>query len=175
MGDFLGLVRIKQDGIIDIAFGGDGKILSLPPAGSAGYNAGAMQSDGKFLIAGTMETTCWFYVIWQAEPLDKTFNGNGQQVISMEDVMCQGNAIALQPDGKIIVAGYSYRSGNESVFNCTSECGWQFDNSFDMDGKKAFGIGSFGAEECRAVAVQPDGKILLAGSSLDANGVRHFL
>ena len=52
MGNFLGLVRIKTNGSIDIAFGWDGKILSLPLAEYAGYNAATVQADGKFLIVG---------------------------------------------------------------------------------------------------------------------------
>jgi uncharacterized delta-60 repeat protein len=73
-----------------------------------------------------------------------------------------GYAVAIQTDGKIVVAGTSY-NGNDHDFAVTRyNSNGSLDLSFDTDGKANPLIG-FGTEWKMTVAIQADGKIVAAG------------
>jgi uncharacterized delta-60 repeat protein len=70
-------------------------------------------------------------------------------------------AVARQPDGRIVVAGYGTGTNRDVAvirFNLTGS----IDTTFDFDGK-VFAALSPGDDEARAVVVRPDGKIIVAG------------
>lgn len=74
------------------------------------------------------------------------------------------NAIARQPDGKIIVTGsFSQVAGVARKYIARLNADWTLDTSFDP------GTGPNGS--IKAVAVQPDGKILIGGDFSTVNGV----
>src|SRR5919197_2614558 len=73
-------------------------------------------------------------------------------------------AIALQPDRKIVAAGYSY-NGSRNVFALARyNADGSFDPSFGNGGTVTTAIGSSN-DSAEAVALQPDGKIVAAGRS----------
>lgn len=96
--------------------------------------------------------------------LDKTFGTGGKVVTGFELPAAHANAIALQPDGKIVAAGW--------LFNLTGILGFavarynpdgSLDPTFGLDGR--VGTAFFGGNDTAAAAVvQPDGKILVAGT-----------
>ena len=67
--------------------------------------------------------------------------------------------VALQPDGKIVVAGTSNNDFLVARFNPDGS----LDTSFDGDGIKTIEVG--GTEHASAVAIQSDGKIVVVGST----------
>ena len=75
--------------------------------------------------------------------------------------------MALQPDGRIVVAGSSDAAGIGDVAVARLLPGGCLDDSFGDGGKTLVDLGS--GDVARAVALQPDGKILLAGSSGDTD------
>src|SRR5207253_1962222 len=92
------------------------------------------------------------------------------------------NAVAVQPDGKIVAAGQSAiwtGSANRYRFAVAR---YNTDGSLDTtlggaaqgDGQITTTIGS-GDASANAVAVQPDGKILVAGVSADGTHQRFTL
>jgi len=85
--------------------------------------------------------------------LDLTFGDNGRVITTLP----RGEAAVLQPDGKIVVlAGL-----NLARFNTDGS----FDTSFGSGGSVAVPFnGAFG-EEARDLVLQPDGRILVAGST----------
>ncbi len=85
--------------------------------------------------------------------LDLTFGDNGRVITTLP----RGEAVVLQPDGKLVVlAGL-----NLARFNTDGS----FDTSFGSGGSVAVPFnGAFG-EEARDLVLQPDGRILVAGST----------
>jgi uncharacterized delta-60 repeat protein len=86
--------------------------------------------------------------------LDPSFDGDGKLVLPF---FAEPEAVFTQPDGKILVAGTAEEDFAVWRFN---EDG-SLDRSFDGDGAAAVDFG--GRDELRAAALQPDGKIVLAG------------
>jgi len=82
-------------------------------------------------------------------------------------------AVATQPDGKIVVAGeQKSRSGVRLVVARLTPAG-RLDRSFNH-GRVQFGPRQrTGGSIARAVAIQPDGKILVAGVVTDRPGIGH--
>ena len=96
----------------------------------------------------------------EAGSLDPAFGGNGTVVTDVgADTQDTGVDVAVQPDGKIVVAGTS----GDDVLVLRYNADGTLDTSFSGDGKLTQDIS--GADAGNAVALQPDGKILVAGSS----------
>lgn len=77
-------------------------------------------------------------------------------------------ALALQPDGKIVAVGYETEAGNSHFAIARLNANGSLDNSFSFDGlaTASLGISDFAQD----VLVQPDGKILVAGSASSGQG-----
>ena len=106
--------------------------------------------------------------------IDPTFDQDGRVAIDSGGIEV-ARALALQPDGKILVAGVTGAGllGNDAAVYRLNPNG-SFDSSFDGDGSLA--IDSGGVEFAAALALQPDGKILLAGATtVDNNAVVYRL
>jgi uncharacterized delta-60 repeat protein len=152
------VARFNSDGSLDNAFGSAG-VASLPLAGSIL----ALQPDGKIVVAGQGPgvTTTFLARLNSNGQLDSTFGSGGLAPMQTFG----SNAIALQADGKIVVA-----SG--AAFGVTGSLArYNKDGSVD----KTFGISGQAASIAApaAIAVQSDGKILAAGadtSKVSANG-----
>jgi uncharacterized delta-60 repeat protein len=101
--------------------------------------------------------------------LDTSFNGTGSALLGFGQGADAGNAVAAQADGKVVVVGTSAGS-----FSDVEVLRYNVDGSLDTTfgnlgtGKirlEAFTFGGIG----RAVKIQPDGKIVIAGTAYDGN------
>ncbi|HEX8247351.1 MAG TPA: delta-60 repeat domain-containing protein [Pyrinomonadaceae bacterium] len=70
-----------------------------------------------------------------------------------------GYAAALQPDGKIIIAGTSADGLRQNLFVSRLNADGTLDNTFGVGGKSVKIVG-FSVSYASAVAIQPDGKII---------------
>ena len=99
-----------------------------------------------------------------AGDLDPAFDGDGMRVLATAGIV--GHDVAVQPDGKIVVAGSSL---NGSPAQYDGFMVWRLnpdgslDETFDGDGTAS--VNFDGADYPRAVALQPDGKIVVAGQT----------
>lgn len=143
------IARLNSDGTIDTAFSG-----SIEGYGIA--RAVVQQTDGKIIVGGQFNAANGDLHSNIARfntdgSLDPSFNCN---------VGDNGNgifALALQPDGKILIGGQFFSVNGTTVNNLARlNADGSLDNTFDVSG-----IGSF---YIYSIAVQPDGKILLGGS-----------
>ncbi len=97
--------------------------------------------------------------------LDTTFGTEGKATTSAFGG--SPSAMALQPDGKIVMVGGDDFDFVAARFNTDGT----LDDGFDSDGKVTTDIlGGFSPEEALGVAVQPDGKIVVAGAGLLSPG-----
>jgi uncharacterized delta-60 repeat protein len=160
------VVRYNTDGSLDTTFNGDGILLISPPGGAqfTRINDISLLQDGRILFVGTVLNggTNQFLVgrITPTGSLDTTFDSDGILTAQMIDGgSSQVSGLALQSDGKIVLAGTASLSGvnNFSVVRLNSD--GSFDTTFDGDGRVTTpqGVGN-------DVAIQNDGKIVLVGA-----------
>jgi len=162
----LGIVvaRYNSNGSLDTSFNGTGMVTT--PGGS-GY-AVALQPDGKIVVAGDASNgNDYDFAVVRYNTdgsLDTTFNGTGGVTTPIGASNDFGFGIALQPDGKIVVVGASDasdRSRDSVVVRYNSNGG--LDTTFNGTGKVIMGDGN---KSARAVALQPDGKIVVVGTTI---------
>ncbi len=156
------LVRYNADGTLDESFGSLGKITG--PVGEA--FAMALQVDGKIVVAGKDFSNTKFCVARYHSDgvLDASFGTAGVVLLQIGSVDDQVRSIAIQPDGRIIVAGSS-DNGNDLDFAMVRLMpDGSLDNSFSVNGMVTTAIGN-DFDSGSSVLIQPDGKIVVAGSS----------
>jgi uncharacterized delta-60 repeat protein len=215
------LVRYNTDGTIDTGFGTNGGVLTTfsdPAIHSADEcHAVVIQPDSKIVAVGFTNASISGnphlkhfnnFAMARYTPdgkLDSTFGVNGGRIIDffftpggplgagpdLSDSQAYG--VALQQDGKIVMAGFSNAPGRPQVsdpqradvnfavvrLNPDLSDDTKFgDNSFDP-GKvltefRDLVSGDHSNDYGRAVAIQKDGKIVVAGYSNAPNGDLNF-
>ena len=165
-----GLIRVNADGSVDTSFNGNGtKIIDF---GNEDRATGlVMQPDGKIVVAGlTSRPGGGDFAVARLNAdgsFDTSFNGTGKATIDFGGID-GANAVALRPDGKIVLAGFTGPAvaGGATVDFAVARLttGGGLDTGFDGDGKATIDFGF--NDVANAVALQPDGKIVLAGSAV---------
>jgi uncharacterized delta-60 repeat protein len=143
--------------VLDPDFGGDGRVT----VGTGSLSAVIVQPDRKILVAGNALGSAMMTVTrlkTNGTP-DTTFDGDGTATIDFGTLADACNDAVLQPDGKIVVAGYTSLSHDAAVYRLNPN--GSLDASFDGDGAR--GIDSGGEEYGNAVVLQPDGMVVVAG------------
>ncbi|MBI5777996.1 MAG: hypothetical protein HZA49_00880, partial [Planctomycetes bacterium] len=162
----IALVRYDVNGSLDTTFDTDGVVTTTISSGGSDYAyAIALQPDGKILIAGLSDTTGnYSFTIVRYNTngsLDTAFDTDGVVTTTIGSSNAESYTMALQPDGKIVIAGYSY-SGVSDIFTLARyNTNGALDTTFDTDGIVTTTIGIL--SYARAIAVQADGKIVVAG------------
>jgi uncharacterized delta-60 repeat protein len=164
--DVIAVSRYNVNGSLDTAFGDLGKVTADPTAATARANAVRTQADGKIVVAGeaTAGAASDFVVLryqTNGRP-DSTFAGTGLVTTPIGTGSDVANAIALQGDGKIVVAGTTRTANNGDFAVVRYHANGSLDLSFDGDGKAVTAIAT-GEDQASAVQVQSDGKIVVAG------------
>jgi uncharacterized delta-60 repeat protein len=162
------VVRYNSNGSLDTGFGTGGKVITSVTS-SNDYGMGvAIQSDGKVVVAGFggPTATCDFAVVrYNADgTLDTGFGGSGIVTTSIGSGADEAYDVAIQPDGKILVVGGS--SGKFALVRYNTN--GSLDGSFGTGGIVTSTVGP-GSAEGRALAVQADGKIVMAGNSYNGS------
>ena len=157
-------VRYLADGSLDLSFADDGKMVDYKPAGYGAYQTVIVQSDGRMIAAGYANTGkgIQFAVARynRSGVLDAGFGQNGKQTIDFGLSSSQVYEVALQPDGKIILAGHA-GDNNEFYFALARlNINGSLDSSFDGDGKVVLDRGLYAK-----MVIQQDGKIVVAAQS----------
>jgi uncharacterized delta-60 repeat protein len=98
--------------------------------------------------------------------LDQSFGNSGVVVTRSAQRSFVANALALQPDAKIVIAGMSGDVSNGAVQVALARYtpDGAEDQTFGTGGFAATPVGSAGAQ-ANAVALQPDGMVLVAGTA----------
>jgi uncharacterized delta-60 repeat protein len=172
-GSNFALVRFKADGSLDATFGKGGEVAIR----GFGATALTLQPDGKIVVAGSINTESGtgddFAVVRLNVDgsLDKAFDSSG---MATTDFFGSGDvawAVTLQPDGKIVVGGYAANPLSAGPLFAVARYNpdGSLDATFDGDGRTTTDLPGFD-EVVFGVAVQPDGKILVAGRAFGRAG-----
>lgn len=144
-------------GVLDPGFGTSGRVLTAM-GGADVINALVIQSDGKIVaVGGGQDFKLARYTI--TGTLDTTFGASGKVVIDMGSFDDSANAVALQTDGKIVTAGSGADDFKLARFTTTGA----LDTSFGTSGRVTTDFLT-GQDSANALVIQPDGKIVAAGT-----------
>jgi uncharacterized delta-60 repeat protein len=167
----LEMSSVAAPGDLDTSFGGAGIVTTNFFGNDDFATAVAVQSDGRIVVAGTAqsgsdaETADFAAARYLADgTLDPSFGNGGIVTTDFAGSMDYGHAVAVEADGKIIVAGEAL-NGTQKVFALIRyNSDGTVDTSFGGGGKV---MTSFSDRDSRAyeIVVQPDQKIVLAGDS----------
>jgi len=156
---------LNTDGSLDATFGNGGKVVN---PGQIHLPALIVQPDGKIVTAGATRisgiTTDFAVVRYNANgTLDQTF-GSGGYAVNGDG---EAQALLLQPDGKIVLVGFItlFRNGSDFVLARFNSDG-SVDPTFGSGGRvqTSFTSGRNSDDQAYAAALQPDGKMVAAGS-----------
>lgn len=114
-----------------------------------------------FLCCILTVSTC--YTV-SAALLDPGFGNDGRVAVELGVYGDRANAVAVQPDGRIVVAGSSSNASNLDFFLFRLLDDGSLDSDFNYDGTVTTAVGS-GDDEVLAISLQDDGKIIAAGYS----------
>ncbi|MEZ5842231.1 MAG: hypothetical protein R3D27_00675 [Hyphomicrobiaceae bacterium] len=166
--DDFALVRYESDGTLDTTFGGGDGIVTTPIGAS--HEAGQsviIQPDGKIVVAGYASNgSNNDFAIARYNPdgsLDPTFDGDGRALVAVGASADQGYQVLLQPDGKLLIGGFTHNGANLDFAVVRLEANGSLDTSFGSGtGKVTTAIGP-GDNFGYSMALQADGRILAAG------------
>jgi uncharacterized delta-60 repeat protein len=151
------VARLRANGMLDPDFGGDGRV-TLPGGGSA---RAVLVHPGKVVVAGNASGSQVMTVtrLGSNGSPDATFDGDGTATLDFGGLADLAYGALRQPDGKIVVAGYT--QADEDVAVARLNPNGSPDTTFGAAGKATveFGVATFGY----AVALQPNGRIVVAG------------
>jgi uncharacterized delta-60 repeat protein len=165
---------------LDLTFDSDGKVTTDFTGGNDLGRSVVIQQDGKLIVVGRMfnstnSDTDFGVARYNTDgSLDMNFGVGGKVSTDFAANDDEAFAVALQTDGKIVVAGSSFSNGGTYDFALVR---YNFDGSLDQ----SFGTGGKVAtdfagdsDEARAVAIQSDGKIVAAGSMFNTSSGSDF-
>jgi uncharacterized delta-60 repeat protein len=169
------LFRVGVGGELDATFNGTGRVDTVFGAGSSAANAATRQPDGKLVVAGMIRNASGPFALARYNvdgSLDNSFGVGGKVTTTVGSGTVNGaSAAALQPDGKILAAGGSVvdSSIRFALFRYNED--GSPDLSFGSNGLVTTAIGAFPGSPAaaRAIALQPDGRIVVAGGVLNGN------
>jgi len=172
----VGIVRLTSTGAPDGTFGTSGIVntnLGLGDVTREAFDL-AIQSDGKVVITGEVQVQGVFNVLvarfTTSGALDATFGTNGMTTTAFTTNGDAGNAIALQSDGKIVVAGRTALFGTSDFALARYASNGLLDSTFGNAGKVTVDFLS-GNDAALGVVVQPDGRIVAAGFARNGNSI----
>jgi uncharacterized delta-60 repeat protein len=154
-------------GQLDPSFGAGGTVVSEFPASYSGAHALAIQADGRIIAAGfahTNDSIISDFALTRYDTtgaLDPTFGAGGRVRTDFDGRFDQALAVAVQSDGRIVVAGSSSDANGDDMAVARYHSDGTLDPNFDGDGRALVDFAN--AASATAVALQPDGKLVLAG------------
>jgi uncharacterized delta-60 repeat protein len=200
----IALARLNADGSLDTSFGAgnsdgtpDGIVNLSLGDGDDESDTLAIQADGKILVGGT--TTSYVASITSANiavarlnangSLDTTFGAgtsdgsiDGVVTLSLGDGEDSGQSVAVQADGKIVVLGTSTSlEGSENIIVARLNSNGSLDTSFGAgstddtpSGYVNLSLGD-GDDAADGLALQTNGKIVVAGTSTSIEGSENMI
>ena len=171
------LLRYNNDGKLDSTFGINGKVMDSTLLVEP--RTIAVQPDGKIVVTGVS----WYQDGFVTErynangSLDPGFGTAGKisTILASPPTNSQASSLALQSDGKIVVAGNLETYGNGIYTSKFAVARYTtngiLDNSFNSNGTAVFNVGQ-SVDQATAIAIQGSA-IIIAGRSYTNNGTNN--
>ena len=179
-----GLARYNPDGRLDLSFGVGGKVTTDFFQRDDFPQAVAVLPDGKILVAGgaSADPNTRFFAVASYNPngsLDPAFGTGGKMTVSFSGPVPIVNAVAIQPDGKVVLVGATgMNAGFNQIALARLNTNGTLDSSFGSGGKVT-GSDATNINFANGIVLQLGGKIVISGytglaaASLDFMLVRY--
>ncbi|NMO15911.1 hypothetical protein HPC49_24205 [Pyxidicoccus fallax] len=161
--------RYNADGTVDTTFaGGTGLVTTLLASGTCNATPApaALQPDGKIVIASTRDQagpTDFALLRYTASGAPDTTFGSGGLVIYNYVMYDHATDVAIQPDGRILLAGASSNNTNLDFVVARFTSTGALDSTFGFGGRATYGFASGSNDSLSDMVLQPDGKVLVVG------------
>ncbi len=167
------LFRIKENSDIDSTFGVDNGYTAIQVGNQTFPRKMIEQPDGKYLITGTVQITPSDEEFFVARYLtdgspDLSFNGTGYFTTSYSTSLENSEAIALQSDGKIVLAGRTYLGSFSQLLFCRVNSDGTLDTSFGTNGFTEINS-SVQDESISTLGILSNGSIVGIGDAYQSN------
>jgi uncharacterized delta-60 repeat protein len=158
------IARLRPGGALDGSFSGDGRVRI-----DLGADEGAMDiastPDGTIVVVGQRTTrrgAAWFVIrLRSGGTRDTSFGGDGVVFTDFGRRFERANAVAIQPDGRIVAGGSVSDGTRESWSFARYLSGGALDSSFGGDGRVTMSLSTSG-EQVQDVVVRSE-RIFAAG------------
>ncbi|MEX2173577.1 MAG: SBBP repeat-containing protein [Pirellulaceae bacterium] len=181
--DDYALARYNSDGSLDTSFDGDGKVTTDFAGSTDVVFSIAVQADGKIVAAGrsdqggsTGSNFDFALARYNSDgTLDTGFHNDGKVTTDFVGLSDVAHSVAVQADGKIVAAGNTNQGSTSTGLDfalARYNSDGTLDTSFDSDGKVTTNFGSL-EDHARSMAVQANGKIVVAGYSYQGSTTGH--
>ncbi len=171
------LARYDTLGVLDPTFSGDGRVNTVIGIGGAEARSVAIQTGGEIVAAGFSGNGSGSrFALARYDTfgiLDPSFSGNGK-VTNWLGTQSNANSVAIQTDGKIVVAGSAFQGSHGLFVVARYDLVGVLDPTFSGDGKVQTQVGNGGY--AASIAIQPaNGRLVLAGQATPATYFRFAL
>ena len=159
------LARYNGNGTLDGTFGSGGKVITDFGADDRAFSV-ALQGDGKIVAAGMTGSNFALARYNTNGTLDGTFGSGGKVITDFGGPTDIALGVAVRLDGKIVAVGRTFVSGRTEFALARYNSNGTRDPLFGTGGKTTTSfVGSLG-DQASAVAIQGNGKAVVAGSAL---------
>jgi uncharacterized delta-60 repeat protein len=163
-----------QDGSLDFSFDSDGKVITAIGTFDDVARAVKVQNDGKIVVAGfSYSASDYDFMVIRYNTdgsLDSNFGIGGVVTTDFANSQDKAYCMAIQNDGKIVVAGYAYSVNSDKIALARYNSNGTLDSTFNTNGKVITAIGSVG-DYAYGIALQNDGKIVVTGGTTAINNL----
>jgi uncharacterized delta-60 repeat protein len=165
-----GLTRFHSDGSPELAYILDGA-AGIPWFANMGVGGVAEQVDGKIVVAGNAYQVVVLLRFNRNGSLDTSFNDVGALIVphGNADVDYSESGLVIQPDGKLVVATSNF-VGVSSKLEFTAirvNPNGTMDATFGVNGKSIIAFDDTFQDYARTILLQPNGRLIVAGSRGD--------
>lgn len=152
------IARFQPNGALDTSFGNGGAFEGNQSTCEQ-FSRLELLPNGRILAAGSGCSNEMRLIRLTANgSRDLSFGSSGSATASIQNASLEVTALALQPDGKILAAGYNSNLGTPQFITFRFLAGGALDSSFGLSGRRMGLQGIPGS-----ILVQSDGKIVIGG------------
>ncbi|NOX81377.1 MAG: hypothetical protein GXP57_09895 [Deltaproteobacteria bacterium] len=167
------VIRYNPDGTLDSSFNSDGMVTTAVGRGDDEISALAVQDDGRILAAGySVNGTARDFALvrYNADgSLDTDFGQEGMVVTPVGNGDDEITSMVVDRQGRIVVAGYTTGTLGRAVAVARYLADGSPDVSFGDHGMTLTGVGK--DVMARSMVLDPDGRIIVAGSYTGDSGL----
>lgn len=172
-------VVTAQPGTLDASFGVGGFAISPAPGTTDQVEDLAVQADDRIVVVGNTVTASNYDMLllrFTADgELDDSFGTNGRVTLALGAGNEEANTVVVQPDGRIVVAGYTVVGGVARLALARFLSDGSPDTGFGTNGQTVSVLFSPNANtEAKSILLQPDGKLLVGGTGT-VSGQSYFM
>lgn len=167
-----GLARFTTEGTIDASFGTEGRVVLASEVIAVAYGVTILPDDEIVFTGGWHGGERLRMAVARLRSsgeLVSSFGVNGIALVDFGSDESFGYTMLPQANGGLLIAGYAKTGTVRTAAIARVDAAGALDPTFDRDGKRTFVLGTGGLDELRDLAEQPDGKIIAAGRSRNAD------